>query len=95
MFILPVYFRRSVLDAFASLLHQEQPEGHAARLWAAVTTLREAIGAARPPVAQERFDREVAEARVALGEIAFAVAWDEGRVLTLEQAIEYALGKAA
>jgi predicted ATPase/class 3 adenylate cyclase len=81
------------LDAFASLFHQTQPEGHAARLWAAATALREVMGAPRIPVEQERFDREVAEARSALGEVAFAAAFEEGRAMTLEQAVEYVLGE--
>jgi len=36
----------------------------------------------------------VAEGRAALGEAAFAAAWSEGRAMSLEQAIEYALGDA-
>ncbi|MFA0754594.1 MAG: hypothetical protein YPKNTGVA_000088, partial [Candidatus Fervidibacter sp.] len=33
----------------------------------------------------------VTELRSALGDEAFAVAWEEGRAMTLEQAIAYAL----
>ncbi len=34
---------------------------------------------------------QVAVARTALGEEAFLAAWEEGRAMTLEQAVEYAL----
>ena len=37
------------------------------------------------------FEQEVAVARAHLGETAFAVAWEEGGAMTLEQAIAYAL----
>jgi predicted ATPase/DNA-binding CsgD family transcriptional regulator len=37
------------------------------------------------------FESRVKAARVALGDAAFAAAWAEGRAMTLEQAIEYAL----
>jgi len=37
------------------------------------------------------YDHAVARVRAALGEQAFETAWTEGRALTLEQAIAYAL----
>ena len=52
--------------------------------------LREEMGARRDPVEQERFDREIVEARSALGEAAFDAAFAEGRAKTME----YALGQA-
>jgi len=36
-------------------------------------------------------DRDVAAVRAALGEAAFAAVWDEGRAMTIEQAIDEAL----
>src|SRR5437879_12805546 len=39
-------------------------------------------------------DRRVASARARLGEAAFAAAWSEGRLMTLEQAVECALASA-
>jgi hypothetical protein len=38
--------------------------------------------------------RHVGAARAALGEAAFAAAWAEGRAMTWEQGIRYALEKA-
>jgi len=51
----------------------------------------ETLGA-RPPIAQgAEYERTMAEGRAALGEAAFAAAWAEGRAMSLEQALEYAL----
>jgi len=43
------------------------------------------------PKNKEELDRKVATARASLGEEAFAEAWQQGRAMTIEQAIEYAL----
>jgi predicted ATPase/DNA-binding SARP family transcriptional activator/Tfp pilus assembly protein PilF len=63
----------------------------AARLWGATQALREQIGAPLPPSAREEYDRDVAAARVVLGDEAFSAAWTEGQQMTIEQAISYAL----
>jgi hypothetical protein len=39
------------------------------------------------------FDRDLAAARMGLGERAFAAAWADGQAMTLEQAIAYALAE--
>ncbi|MFQ5796796.1 MAG: BTAD domain-containing putative transcriptional regulator, partial [Candidatus Bipolaricaulia bacterium] len=70
-----------------------QPE-RAARLFGAAEALREAIGFPLPPSYRaDYYDRNVAAVRTKLGEEAFAMAWAEGRAMTLEQAIAYALKK--
>jgi len=61
------------------------------RLFAAAETLRETLGRVRLPPFQADHEQRVASTRAALGEAAFAAAWAEGRAMTLEQAIEYAL----
>ena len=38
-------------------------------------------------------DKQMASVREALGEEAFAAAWDAGRAMTWEQAVEYALSE--
>jgi hypothetical protein len=64
----------------------------AARIWGAEARLREEIGSPLPPNDRSDYDRRVAAARAALGDhAAFDHAWQEGRALTLEQAIELAL----
>ncbi len=62
-----------------------------ARLFAAAERLRETLGQVRLPPFQADHDQRVASTRAALGDTAFASAWAEGRAMTLEQAIEYAL----
>ncbi len=64
----------------------------APRLFGAAEALREAIGAPLPPNEQEEYRRNIDRAREMLEVEAFASAWKEGRAMTLEQAIDYALG---
>ena len=64
----------------------------AARTWGAAERLRVEIGSPLPQSDRPRYDRRVAAARAALGDdAAFDHAWQEGRALTLEQAIDLAL----
>jgi len=66
----------------------------AARIWGAADRLREEIGSPRPPNERPRHDARVAAARANLRDDAsFDRAWQEGRALTLEQAIELASEK--
>lgn len=69
-----------------------QPE-RAARLFGVAEVLREAIGA--PVAASDRagYECDVADVRAALDEAVFAREWAQGRTMTLEQALEYALGR--
>jgi predicted ATPase/DNA-binding SARP family transcriptional activator len=69
---------------------QGQPE-RAARLFGAAKALREEIGVPLLPSDRTDYDRDVAAARAALGEEAFTAAWAEGRAMSLNQAIAYAL----
>jgi non-specific serine/threonine protein kinase len=63
----------------------------AARLLGAAAAQFEAIGAMMWPADRLGFQRNQASISAVLGETAFAEAWDAGRALTLEQAIEEAL----
>jgi tetratricopeptide (TPR) repeat protein len=68
----------------------------AARAWGAGERLRQELGSPRPPKGQLRFEREVTAARAALGDdAAFDRAWQEGRAMTLEQAVTLALEDSA
>jgi predicted ATPase/DNA-binding NarL/FixJ family response regulator len=87
---------RGVVDCFLGLAgvfaSAGQPE-RAARLFGATEALRAAIhiGPAVSYPDRVEYDRYVAAVRAQLDDAAFAAAWAEGRELTLEQAIEYAL----
>jgi ATP/maltotriose-dependent transcriptional regulator MalT len=65
------------------------PDGgrQAARLLGAVPSLLDALGDPMPPVTRPAYERVAAVLRAALGEDAFAAAWESGRALTLEQAV--------
>ena len=74
----------TVIAAFGSSLR-------AARVWGAAERLREEVVTPLSPKDRPRYDRRVAAARAALGDdAAFDRAWEEGRTLTLEQAMELA-----
>ena len=64
----------------------------AARIWGAAERLREEIGSPVPPNERPRHEARVTAARAVLPDDAsFDGAWQDGRILTLEQAIELAL----
>jgi len=64
----------------------------AARIWGAAERLRAEIGSPLAPGAKARYYPHVAAARAVLGDdAAFSHAWQEGRALTLEQALDLAL----
>jgi predicted ATPase/DNA-binding SARP family transcriptional activator len=65
----------------------------AVSLWGAAQTLRENTGGVMPLKEQEKYEKDLSQARVTLGEDAFVAAWEAGRALTWEQAADYALEK--
>lgn len=84
------------LEGLASLSAAGGQSTSAARLWGAAEALREEIGAPILPADRERYDREVAAARCAPpGEGAFVAAWEDGRSMAMEQAIDHALKEPA
>ncbi len=48
---------------------------------------------APPSYAQEKYDQQISQVRAALGDEAFAATFEEGRVMTWEQAVAMALGE--
>jgi predicted ATPase len=85
------------LDAWGALaMARGQPEW-AARLLGAAAAVREAAGTGPPPNWHYTWhlDRDIAAARAALDEKAYAAAWAEGRAMTVQQAVAAALDSAA
>jgi predicted ATPase/DNA-binding SARP family transcriptional activator len=80
------------LEDFAVLAGRERQAERAIRLLGAVEAFCETIGAQAPVADRTDYERTEAAGRAALGEPAFAAAWAEGRALSLDRAIEYALG---
>jgi hypothetical protein len=80
-----------ILEGLASLaMAQSRPE-LALRLFAWADATREVVGDVRPLVEQADVDRDLATIRAQLDETAIAAARAEGRAMSLDQAIAYAL----
>ena len=67
----------------------------AVRCLGAVAVFRETTGTLVARSERARHDHTVQTALDAIGELAFATAWEEGRAMSLEQAIAYALEENA
>jgi tetratricopeptide (TPR) repeat protein len=79
------------LDGLAAVATARGEAAVAARLLGAADAVREASGAVPEPFEAAMRDRTRAAAREALGDDAFERALAEGRAMTLEAAVEYAL----
>lgn len=81
------------LEGLAAIAASEDRLVCAARLWGAAEALLETIEVKVVPYAPERslYQGQVAAARPRLDEQAWLEAWAEGRAMSFEQAVEYAL----
>jgi predicted ATPase len=79
------------LDGIAALAAAEGDSLRAGRVYGAAEAVREAAHAILWPAIRLHHDRNVAAARAAASERAFAAAWAEGRAMTQEDAVSYAL----
>ncbi|HZO87057.1 MAG TPA: tetratricopeptide repeat protein [Chthonomonadaceae bacterium] len=79
------------LEGLAGVASARGDFARAAPLWGAAEALREALRAPLLPFARGAYHHEVATARSALGEEAFAEARAQGHVMPLEQAVAFAL----
>jgi len=57
--------------------------------------LLQSLDAALDPSGSLEYDRHLDDTRARLGEEAFAKAWQEGRTMTLEQALKEAMNNGA
>ncbi len=74
---------------------ERPPQGiqRAARLWSAAAAICETIAARLPLVYRRELEPVIARAHAQLDEATWAAAWDEGRAMTVEQAVAYALAE--
>jgi len=79
------------LLGLANVICTQGQAERAARLFGAEEALRESIGAHLSPSERAAYDHNVSIACGALSKEAFAAAWAEGRAMTLQQAVAYAL----
>jgi predicted ATPase/DNA-binding CsgD family transcriptional regulator len=83
------------LEGLARVAGAQGEPARAARLCGAAEVLREAIGAPVQPPARAAHERTLSAIRAGLGEDGFSVARAEGRVMSLDQAVAYALKPAS
>jgi predicted ATPase/DNA-binding CsgD family transcriptional regulator/Tfp pilus assembly protein PilF len=81
------------LDALAAGYGQQGDVGRAVRLWGAAEALRETSGTSQAHDDKRILEPFLEAARSRLDEAAFQAAWEEGRAMTEEQAVEYALSE--
>jgi len=79
------------LQGFAEIAAAQSTWERAVRLWGAADSLRVQSSAPLTANEQAAHDAELAAARQTLGDQTFSSAWDNGRIMSLNQSIEYAL----
>ena len=84
----------SALIGLACVLARQGHCVHAARLLGAVEATQATLGHKLWPTDEREYERAVALIRSSPSAAAYKTAWAEGRALTLEQAVEYALAAA-
>jgi hypothetical protein len=79
------------LECIAFIAKASEQGEHAAKLLGAADALREVSSSPMTPNERMAYDRELAELRTGLEEQLFAALWEEGRSMTMEEAIDLAL----
>ncbi len=83
------------LDGFASLAAEDKSYERALRLFAAAAAIRHSIGAAWSSGHGARVKAAVDQARKAIGPTRAYRSWNEGKSMTMEQAVKHALANEA
>ena len=83
------------LEDLAGVLCERGRPADVARLFAAAEALRDLMGKPLTPAQLVPHDHDVATVQRRLDPESFAAAWSEGRTMTLEQAIAFAIGDAS
>jgi predicted ATPase/DNA-binding winged helix-turn-helix (wHTH) protein len=89
------WFISRSLETLAEVLAMQGHHQRAARLFGAAEALRETIGASILALYRSDYDAAVSELRDQLGRDQLASAWAEGRAMTMDQAVDYALTQTA
>jgi predicted ATPase/class 3 adenylate cyclase len=80
----------SLIGLSAVATAMEQP-ARAARLLGGIASIREALGVSMWPIEQATYDRNLSAARAQMDEPTWQAAWEEGRAMNMERAIQFAL----
>jgi hypothetical protein len=75
--------------ATISRIHEER--ARAARLFGAAEALRERIGIPMTPLERQEYDHEISDLRAGMDPKVFGAEWEQGRALTMEDAIRFAV----
>ncbi|HUI89050.1 MAG TPA: adenylate/guanylate cyclase domain-containing protein [Anaerolineales bacterium] len=79
------------LECFASIAKFEEQPQRAACLFGAAEALREKIDIQMTALERVEYDREITNLKAGMDERLFSSAWAEGRAMTMEQAIDFAI----
>ena len=77
------------LEALAGLATLAESFAEAARLFGAAEAARDAHGLVRYAVDRHEYEADVERARTALSDEEFRAAWDQGRAMSLDEAVAY------
>jgi tetratricopeptide (TPR) repeat protein len=83
------------LAGFAGLALAQGQAIRAVRLYGAAQSILQALNWRLPPADEQEYERALAKVHQQLDEPAFKAAWEEGRMLSIDQAIAYALSHVA
>jgi non-specific serine/threonine protein kinase len=83
------------LEGLAEVAAAKAGPRRAARLWSATDALRQEIGNARSVHESIAYERQLKAVRAILTAEAFNQAWNEGRAMSLDDAVRYALDRQA
>jgi tetratricopeptide (TPR) repeat protein len=87
-----LYLYGLALTGLAESAAQRGQAARAVRLFARLDRLYRDLGILRQPIERAESERDFAVARSQLDPAAFASAWAEGETMSIENAIDYALG---
>jgi hypothetical protein len=79
------------LEGLAILASAQNQMGRATRLFGAAESLYIPLRFEMSAKERAEHDQSISAARATLGEEAYTAAWEEGKTMTLEQAVEFAL----
>ncbi|PZS03710.1 MAG: hypothetical protein DLM70_08670 [Chloroflexi bacterium] len=82
------------IEALAALLAEQDEGPRAARLWGASATIRESIGIPVPASARDEYDQNLERAHAQMTEAAWLATSNEGRAMSLDEAMDCALGES-
>ena len=83
------------LESMAVLAGARHQPTRAATLLGVAASLRESMGSQLSPAERMVYERDLGRLKAEIDPDAFAAAWAEGRAMTVEQSIAYALENAA